>query len=160
MTQPPYLPIVNEPNAQPSTENYLLNNPSGLLFGNQIYRYNVLGELTRSGYHTEKNTVLEGSFAAGWNLDFLTKGLSVDGVFSYDAKEQQWLYRQLGTYSEGYREYPSYATFQPVGGIDVFMNGGHYEGLYTNGNKFTIDQTLGNTFTQSSPFNRTFYRQR
>ncbi|MBB2954083.1 TonB-dependent receptor [Sphingobacterium sp. JUb56] len=156
MTQPPYLPIVNEPNAQPSTENYLLNNPSGLLFGNQIYRYNVLGELTRSGYHTEKNTVLEGSFAAGWNLDFLTKGLSVDGVFSYDAKEQQWLYRQLGTYSEGYREYPSYATFQPVGGIDVFMNGGHYEGLYTNGNKFTIDQTLGNTFTQSSPFNRTF----
>src|SRR5690606_8172812 len=120
MTQPPYLPIVLDPNNQPSTQQYLLNNPSGLLFGNQIYRFNVLGELTRSGYHTEKNTYLEGSFAVGWNMDFITKGLSVDGVFSYDAKEQQWVRRELGTYSEGYRVYPNYATFQPTNGIDIF----------------------------------------
>lgn len=156
MTQPPYLPIILEPNSQPSTQNYLLNNPSGLLFGNQIYRFNVLGELTRSGYHTEKNTYLEGSFAVGWNMDFITKGLSVDGVFSYDAKEQQWVRRELGTYSEGYRVYPNYATFQPTGGIDKFMNPEFYNGTYTNGNKYTVDQTVGNSFTQSSPFNRTF----
>ncbi len=156
MTQPPYLPIILEPNSQPSTQGYLLNNPSGLLFGNQIYRFNVLGELTRSGYHTEKNTYLEGSFAAGWNMDFITKGLSVDGIFSYDAREQQWVRRELGTYSEGYRVYPNYATFQPTDGIDLFMNPQYYEGTYKNGNKYRVDQTVGNSFTQSSPFNRTF----
>lgn len=158
ITQPPYLPIVVDPNDDPSTAYHMDNNPKGMLFGDQIYRFNVLGELSRSGFHTEKNTYLEGSFSAGWNLDFLTQGLSVDAIFSYDAREQQWLRRELGTYSEGYRVYPNYSTFRPSSGIDVYMNPGLYEGIYTNGNKFTIDQTLGNSFSQSNPFNRTFFQ--
>ncbi len=156
MTQPPYLPIIVEPNEQSSTQYHMENNPRGMLFGDQIYRYNVLGELTRSGYHNDKNTYLEGSFAAGWDLDFLTEGLSVDAIFSYDAREQQWVRRETGTYKEGYREYPNYATFRPVDGIDIYMNPERYEGEYTNGNKYTIDQTLGNNFSQSNPFDRTF----
>ena len=156
MTQPPYLPIIVSPNDHPSTQNHILNNPKGMLFGDQIHRFNVLGELTRTGFHTDKNTYLEGSFSAGWKLDFITEGLSVDAIFSYDAREQQWVRRELGRYSEGYREYPNYATFRPSEGIDIYKSPGLYDGTYTNGNKYTIDQTLGNSFSQSNPFNRTF----
>ena len=158
MTQPPYLPIVVQPNSDPTTQYHMDNNPKGMLFGDQIYRFNVLGELSRSGYHTDKNTYLEGSMSVGWDLDFLTEGLSVDGVFSYDAREQQWVRRELGTYSEGYRQYGNYATFRPVDGTDRYMNPGPYDGAYTNGNKFTMDQTIGNSFSQSNPFNRTFFQ--
>src|SRR5690606_29040724 len=158
MTQPPYLPIVVAPNSDPTTQYHMDNNPKGMLFGDQIYRFNVLGELSRSGYHTDKNTYLEGSMSAGWDLDFLTEGLSIDGVFSYDAREQQWVRRELGTYSEGYRQYGNYATFRPADGTDMYMNPGPYEGAYTNGNKFTVDQTIGNSFSQSNPFNRTFFQ--
>ncbi|MGO1597716.1 MAG: TonB-dependent receptor plug domain-containing protein, partial [Sphingobacterium sp.] len=56
MTQPPYLPIVVQPNSDPTTQYHMDNNPKGMLFGDQIYRFNVLGELSRSGYHTDKNT--------------------------------------------------------------------------------------------------------
>lgn len=158
MTQPPYLPIVVEANNESSTQYHMDNNPQGMLFGDQIYRFNVLGELARSGFHTDKNTYLEGSLSAGWDLDFLTEGLSIDGVFSYDAREQQWLRRELGTYSEGYRVYGNYATFRPSGGTDIYMDPGFYDGTYTNGNKFTVDQTIGNSFSQSNPFNRTFFQ--
>lgn len=156
ITQPPYLPIVVDPNDDPSTAYHMDNNPKGMLFGDQIYRFNILGELSRSGFHTQKKTYLEGSLSAGWDLDFITPGLSIDAVFSYDAREDQWLRRELGTYSEGYRVYPNYATFRPSSGIDVYREPGRYEGTYTNGNKYTIDQTLGNSFSQSNPFNRTF----
>lgn len=156
MTQPPYLPIIVSPNDNPSTLAHMENNPQGMLFGNQIYRFNVLGELSRSGYHTEKKTYLEGSFAAGWDLDFITKGLSVDAVFSYDANEQQFLRREVDTYSEGYRTYPGYATFVPSEGIDIYMNPRTYEGTYNTGNKYDMDKTLGNGFSQGNPFNRTF----
>ncbi|WP_211229749.1 SusC/RagA family TonB-linked outer membrane protein [Olivibacter sitiensis] len=160
MTQPPYLPIIVEPNDNPDNANYILNNPKGMLYGDQIYRFNMLGELTRTGFHVDKNTYLEGSFSMGYDLDFITKGLKVDGVFSYDAREQQWVRRQVGTYSEGYRVYPGYAIFLPAEGRDIYMTPGHYEGAYIPGSRYNMDQNLGNEFSQSNPFNRTFYQGR
>lgn len=156
MTQPPYFPIVLEQNDNDANQNHFIKNPKGMLFGDQIYRYNLLGELSRSGYHTQKFTYMEGSFSIGHDLDFITKGLKIEGSFSYDAREEQWIRREVSTYSEGYREYPSYATFRPVDGIDVYMTPGHYEGAYTNGNKYTTDQTVGNRFNQPKPVNRTY----
>lgn len=158
MTQPPYLPITLEPNSNSANAQYLLDHPDGLLYGDQIYRFNILGELTKSGFHTQKKTYLEGSFSMGYNLDFITEGLTVDGTFSYDANEEQWVRRQINTYTEGYREYPGYSIFTPSGGRDVFMNPGYYDGSYVLGNKYAVDQTLGNNFTQGDPFNRTFYQ--
>jgi len=158
MTQPPYLPIVLESNANDANSAYLADHPDGLLYGDQIYRLNILGELTKSGFHTQKKTYLEGSFSMGYNLDFITDGLTVDGTFSYDANEEQWMRREVGKYSEGYREYPGYSIFAPSGGRDVYMNPGYYDGAYSLSNKYAIDQTLGNSFSQSNPFNRTFYQ--
>lgn len=158
MTQPPYLPIVLEQNDNPANQAYAESNPKGMLFGDNIYRYNILGELSRSGYHTQKFTYLEGSFSLGYDLDFITKGLKAEASFSYDAREEQWIRREVSTYDEGYRKYPSYATFQPTQGVDVYMTPGHYAGAYTNGNKYTTDQTVGNNFSQSNPANRTYYQ--
>lgn len=158
MTQPPYLPIVLEQNDNPANQSYFVSNPKGMLFGDQIYRFNLLGELSRSGYHNQKFTYLEGSFSMGYDLDFITKGLKIEGTFSYDAREEQWTRREVNTYSEGYRQYPSYATFKPTDGIDIYRTPGHYQGTYSTGNKYNTDQTVGNNFTQSNPSNRTYYQ--
>ena len=113
-TQPPYLPILVEENAHPQNEEYIQQNPRGMLYGDNIYRYNLLGELSRTGYLNEKNTYLNGSFAMNLDMEFLTKGLKAEVMFSYDASEGRWINRKLDTYKDGYREYPKYATFMPV----------------------------------------------
>lgn len=83
-TQPPYLPITLDDNGNKANKNIFAQNPNGVLFGTQLYRYNILGELSRTGYQNEKNTYFEGALTLGHNLDFITKGLKVEGMFSYD----------------------------------------------------------------------------
>ncbi len=157
-TQPPYLPIVVENNENPGNATNVVNNPLGMLFGDQIYRFNILGELSRTGFLNEKNTYLDGSFMLGYDLDFITKGLKVEGVFSYDASNGRWINRKVNTYTEGYREYPGYATFQPSEGRDVYMEPGHYAGVYKTGNKYNIDQTIANDFSRNDDVSRTYYQ--
>lgn len=157
-TQPSYLPIVVEPNGNEGNKEFAANNPLGMLFGDQIYRYNILGELSRTGYLNEKKTSLNGSFTLGHKLDFITKGLKIEGVFSYDAEEGRWVNRVVNGYSEGYREFPGYATFKPEAGTDIYRNPQVYDGLYTNGNKYQIDQTIGNGFSQNATVSRTYYQ--
>ncbi len=156
-TQPPYLPITLEVNEDiEPNKTYAANNPSGMLYGDQIYRFNILGELSRTGFLNEKNTYLNGSFALGHKLDFITKGLQAEAIFSYDASDGRWINRKVDTYSEGYREYPGYATFVPVEGSDVYRNPGHYVGEYKTGNKYDIDQTIGNGFSRNSTVGRSY----
>ena len=154
-TQPPYLPILVEENAHPQNEEYIQQNPRGMLYGDNIYRYNLLGELSRTGYLNEKNTYLNGSFAMNLDMEFLTKGLKAEVMFSYDASEGRWINRKLDTYKDGYREYPKYATFMPIEGSDAYMAGGHYTGAYKTGNKYDIDQTIGNGFSHNASDGRT-----
>lgn len=159
-TQPPYLPILVEENNHPLNEDYILQNPYGMLYGDNLYRYNILGELSRTGYLNEKNTYLNGSFSMGFDLEFLLKGLKADVTFSYDASEGRWINRRLDTYKQGYREYPSYATFVPSDGSDVYMVPGHYEGSYVTGNKYSIDQTIGNGLEHNAHDGRTYIQAR
>lgn len=159
-TQPPYLPILVEENAHPQNEEYILQNPRGMLYGDNIYRYNLLGELSRTGYLNEKNTYLNGSFAMNLDMEFLTKGLKAEVMFSYDASEGRWINRKLDTYKDGYREYPKYATFMPIEGSDAYMAGGHYTGAYKTGNKYDIDQTIGNGFSHNASDGRTYIQAR
>ena len=159
-TQPPYLPILVEENAHPQNEEYIQQNPRGMLYGDNIYRYNLLGELSRTGYLNEKNTYLNGSFAMNLDMEFLTKGLKADVMFSYDASEGRWINRKLDTYKDGYREYPKYATFMPIEGSDAYMAGGHYTGAYKTGNKYDIDQTIGNGFSHNASDGRTYIQAR
>lgn len=159
-TQPPYLPILVEENAHPQNEEYIQQNPRGMLYGDNIYRYNLLGELSRTGYLNEKNTYLNGSFAMNLDMEFLTKGLKAEVMFSYDASEGRWINRKLDTYKDGYREYPKYATFMPFEGSDAYMAGGHYTGAYKTGNKYDIDQTIGNGFSHNASDGRTYIQAR
>lgn len=159
-TQPPYLPILVEENAHPQNEEYIQQNPRGMLYGDNIYRYNLLGELSRTGYLNEKNTYLNGSFAMNLDMEFLTKGLKAEVMFSYDASEGRWINRKLDTYKDGYREYPKYATFMPIEGSDAYMAGGHYTGAYKTGNKYDIDQTIGNGFSHNASDGRTLMQAR
>lgn len=159
-TQPPYLPILVEENAHPQNEEYIQQNPRGMLYGDNIYRYNLLGELSRTGYLNEKNTYLNGSFAMNLDMEFLTKGLKAEVMFSYDASEGRWINRKLDTYKDGYREYPKYATFMPIEGSDAYMAGGHYAGAYKTGNKYDIDQTIGNGFSHNASDGRTYIQAR
>lgn len=159
-TQPPYLPILVEENAHPQNEEYIQQNPRGMLYGDNIYRYNLLGELSRTGYLNEKNTYLNGSFAMNLDMEFLTKGLKAEVMFSYDASEGRWINRKLDTYKDGYREYPKYATFMPIEGSDAYMAGGHYTGAYKTGNKYDIDQTIGNGFSHNASNGRTYIQAR
>lgn len=159
-TQPPYLPILVEENAHPQNEEYIQQNPRGMLYGDNIYRYNLLGELSRTGYLNEKNTYLNGSFAMNLDMEFLTKGLKAEVMFSYDASEGRWINRKLDTYKDGYREYPKYATFMPIEGSDAYMAGGHYTGAYKTGNKYDIDQTIGNGFSHNASDGHTYIQAR
>ena len=159
-TQPPYLPILVEEHAHPQNEEYIQQNPRGMLYGDNIYRYNLLGELSRTGYLNEKNTYLNGSFAMNLDMEFLTKGLKAEVMFSYDASEGRWINRKLDTYKDGYREYPKYATFMPIEGSDAYMAGGHYTGAYKTGNKYDIDQTIGNGFSHNASDGRTYIQAR
>ena len=158
-TQPPYLPITVEANGDIETNRtYATNNSSGMLYGDQIYRFNILGELSRTGFLNEKNTYLNGSFVLGHKLDFITEGLKAEAIFSYDASDGRWINRKVDSYSEGYREYPGYATFVPVDGSDVYRTPGHYVGEYKTGNKYDIDQTIGNGFSRNSTVGRSYYQ--
>lgn len=159
-TQPPYLPILVEQNSHPQNEEYIQQNPRGMLYGDNIYRYNILGELSRTGYLNEKNTYLNGSFAMNLDMGFLTKGLKAEVMFSYDASEGRWINRKLDTYKDGYREYPKYATFMPIEGSDAYMGGGHYTGAYKTGNKYDIDQTISNGFSHNASDGRTYIQAR
>lgn len=159
-TQPPYLPILVEENSHPQNEEYIQQNSRGMLYGDNIYRYNILGELSRTGYLNEKNTYLNGSFAMNLDMGFLTKGLKAEIMFSYDASEGRWINRKLDTYKDGYREYPKYATFMPIEGSDAYTEGGHYTGAYKTGNKYDIDQTIGNGFSHNASDGRTYIQAR
>ena len=73
-TQPPHLPITLQDNGNAANETYALNNPKGMLYGDQQHRYNILGELSRTRYLNEKKTFLNGTFSIGHKLDFIKIG--------------------------------------------------------------------------------------
>ncbi len=123
-TQPSIYPIILENTNNPENANFLAKHTEGLLFGSQLYRYNILGELAYSGFIDEYKTFMDGTFTLGHKLDFVTQGLNFEVQFSYDSQQGNTIDRTIPHESEGYREYGGYATFYPSEGVDVFMNGG------------------------------------
>ncbi|MBO9204543.1 MULTISPECIES: SusC/RagA family TonB-linked outer membrane protein [Niastella] len=156
-TQPPIYPIILESNEDPGNKAYNVKFPNGMLFGTQTYRFNMLGELSKTGYLDQRDNYLDGSFIMGYKLDALTKGLKLEGMFSYDRQGGYWITRSVPTESQGYRVYPGYATFYPNEGVDVYMKGGHYTGLYGSPRR-TTDNTLGNSYSRDDDVGRTYYQ--
>ncbi len=149
-TQPSIYPVINEKNDNPANAIYYAKHPEGLLFGTALYRYNMLGELAYSGFQNYYDTFMEGSFAMGHKLDFITKGLVFEAQFSYDSHAGNMVDRSIPHESEGYREYGGYATFYPKDGVDVLMNGGHYQGAYASPRRVD-NNTMRNNITNFAP---------
>ncbi len=149
-TQPSIYPVINERNDNPANALYNSKHPEGLLFGTALYRYNILGELAYSGFINEYKTFMDGSFAMGHKLDFITKGLTFEAQFSYDIQAGNTVDRQIPHESEGYREYGGYATFYPKDGVDVLMNGGHYAGAYVSPRRVD-NNTMNNSINTATP---------
>jgi TonB-linked SusC/RagA family outer membrane protein len=149
-TQPSIYPVILENNDNPANALYTAKHPEGLLFGSQLYRYNMLGELAYSGFINEYKTFMDGTFAMGHKLDFITKGLVFDVQFSYDIQAGNTIDRTIPHESEGYREYGGYATFYPKVGVDAFMTGGHYTGAYASPRR-TDNNSMNNGYNASTP---------
>ncbi len=73
-TQPPYLPIVLPNNGNEVNQTNFEENGGYLLYGDVDYRYNMLGQLTRTGFSKRTRRYLQGSFKLSHDLDFITKG--------------------------------------------------------------------------------------
>lgn len=149
-TQPSIYPVINETNDNPANKLYYSKHPEGLLFGTALYRYNILGELAYSGFQNYYDTYMEGSYVMGHKLDFITKGLTVEGQYSYDIYAGNMIERSIPHESEGYREYGGYATFYPKDGVDVYMKGGNYTGAYVSPRR-TDNNTMQNGVTNQAP---------
>ncbi len=152
-TQPSIYPVVNEKNDNAANAYYYSKHPEGLLFGTALYRYNILGELAYSGFQNYYDTFMEGSFAMGHKLDFITQGLTFEGQYSYDIYAGNMVDRSIPHETEGYREYGGYATFYPKDGVDVLMKGGHYAGAYASPRR-TENNTMNNGSTLYTPYHK------
>ena len=86
-TTPPLYPVILERNGHPGNETYNIDHPGGLLFGNSLYTKNILGEIAYMGYKKTHNINFQADFVVGHKMDYLTKGLKVEGMFSYDIHE-------------------------------------------------------------------------
>ena len=149
-TTPPYFPIYVDDNNNPANQEFRDKNPSGMLFGNQIYRRNILGELRHRGYRDEYKNYMQGNFIMGYKLDKVVQGLKVEGMFSYDTSFGGLTNRLVNTVADGYRVYNGYALFYPKdGGVDYYMdvagNGtnGRYSGEYLFP-RLTQNNVIGN----------------
>jgi TonB-linked SusC/RagA family outer membrane protein len=153
-TQAPIYPIVLENNSHPANAGKVANFPNGMLFGDALYRWNVLGELSRAGFSQEKSTAMQGTFTTGLKLDKVTKGLKVEGTFSYDFNNVSWIDRSTPIDKDGYKQYATYAVFAPTTGTAPYMNGGHFDGVYTG--RRDVDNTLNNGLNNGSNTSRIF----
>mgnify|MGYP000246577343 CR=1 FL=1 len=55
----------------------------------------------------------------GIKLDFITKGLKVEGMFSYDIEETHAIDRSIPRKVANNEEYGGYATFYPSEGLGI-----------------------------------------
>lgn len=132
-TTPPIYPVVLERNGHPSNETYYTDHPSGLLFGNSQYTKNILGEIAYMGYKTTHKINFQGNFIIGHKLDFITKGLKVEGMFSYDIEETHAIDRSIPRQVANNESYGGYATFYPSDGLGIYSTPDRvrYSGAYT-----------------------------
>lgn len=73
--------------------NFPVTNPDGSIAGGQTsyLQNNPYGMVARSGYTTQDRNTLQGTFGSKWDLsEYITEGLSVRGLFSYDHFYHGW----------------------------------------------------------------------
>ena len=152
-TQPPYLPIVLPNNGNEVNQGDFEENGGYLLYADNDYRYNMLGQLSRSGF---SKRYLQGSFKLSHDLDFITEGLSIAAQFSYDTFNQHTINNSVPTHSTGNLTYPGYSTWMlpEEYSIDEWKNNSAYwiqNGSYVTANQRTTDDAQGNSLSHANP---------
>lgn len=158
-TTPPIYPVVLERNGHPANETYYMDHPNGLLFGNNQYTKNILGEIAYMGYKTTHKINFQGNFVIGHKLDFITKGLKVEGMFSYDMEEGHVIDRSMDRELANNEYYGGYATFYPTEGLGIYADPQtvRYSGAYTPAiDKFTVDKTKKNDYKYYAGISRLY----
>lgn len=155
-TQPPYLPIVLPNNGNEVNQGDFEENGGYLLYADNDYRYNMLGQLSRSGFSKRTRRYLQGSFKLSHDLDFITEGLSVAAQFSYDTFNQHTINNSVPTHSTGNLTYPGYSTWMlpEEYSIDEWKNNAAYwiqNGSYVTANQRTTDDAQGNSISHANP---------
>jgi len=155
-TQPPYLPIILPNNHNDVNQADFEENGGYLLYADNDYRYNMLGQLNRTGFSKRTRRYLQGSFKLSQDLDFITKGLSVAAQFSYDTYNQHTINNSVPTHSTGNLTYPGYSTWMlPTEySIDEWKNNADYwikNGTYVTANQRTTDDAQSNSISHGSP---------
>ena len=148
-TTPPLYPVILERNGHPGNETYNIDHPGGLLFGNSLYTKNILGEIAYMGYKKTHNINFQADFVVGHKMDYLTKGLKVEGMFSYDIHEGHVIDRSASRRVANNESYGGYATFYPSEGLGVYADPlmVRYSGAYTPAiADFTVDNTINNSY--------------
>ena len=146
-TQPPYLPIVLPNNGNEVNQGDFEENGGYLLYADNDYRYNMLGQLSRSGFSKRTRRYLQGSFKLSHDLDFITEGLSIAAQFSYDTFNQHTINNSVPTHSTGNLTYPGYSTWMlpEEYSIDEWKNNSAY--WIQNGS----DDAQGNSLSHANP---------
>ncbi len=158
-TVPSMYPVVLEYNGYPANDDFYKDHPRGLLFGDTRFRKNILGEIAFMGYRKGQITNFDGTFTIGHKLDFITEGLKIEGLFSYDMAESQTITRIPGRPTVNNEEYGGYATFYPTVGPSAFWNPDetHYMGAYTPAvNNHTVNTPIGNDFSHGQSVGKTY----
>ena len=155
-TQPPYLPIILPNNHNDVNQGDFEENGGYLLYADNDYRYNMLGQLSRTGSSKRTRRYLQGSFKLSHDLDFITKGLSVAAQFSYDTYNQHTINNSVPTHSTGNLTYPGYSTWMlpEEYSIDEWKNNADYwikNGTYVTANQRTTDDAQSNSISHGSP---------
>ena len=155
-TQPPYLPIVLPNNGNEVNQGDFEENGGYLLYADNDYRYNMLGQLSRSGFSKRTRRYLQGSFKLSHDLDFITEGLSIAAQFSYDTFNQHTINNSVPTHSTGNLTYPGYSTWMlpEEYNIDEWKNNSAYwiqNGSYVTANQRTTDDAQGNSLSHANP---------
>lgn len=162
-TQPSYLPIwIDNTGNEENVEDFDNNGGKLLYSDDQMYRYNVLGQLSHTGYTIRTDRDINGSMRLAHDLDFITKGLKIEGQFSYDSYDGHAKKNIVNTFSQGNLTFPGYSTWKLKDeSIDVWKNQAGYfarNGIFETANTRTIDGTYSRSLEHYTPYATTRFQ--
>lgn len=143
------------PNTNDSTPNYSeifyeLNHTPGWLFpvsysipngestrtlyaGTSQYQNNIVARLTEAGYYKSTNVVNETNFIVDYKMDWLTEGLSVKGMLSFDYENlhRNNYTRNFTTYElNDYADYESLTAYNKFNTDTELTHGSEFTSIY------------------------------
>lgn len=119
-----------------STKAYIGETEKTLYGGNANYQTNIVAALTNGGYYKGVNTINETNFIADYKMDWLTPGLSVRGMasFDYDSYYRKLFGASFATYElndrADYTSYYAYNKFNADGELGYSRSNGTVYKLY------------------------------